>query len=114
LGISKLSTDLSLDRLEPATSVRSAATSSPNKDGEKDSPNQDSLTQDSLNHNSAKHNSAKHDSANHDSANKDGEPHGEDVRLGPPASEPDSLINASADGTEGVSAEPPHKIDSLA
>ena len=109
MGISKLSTGLSLERLEPATSVRAAATSSPNKDGDKDSPNQGSGNHDSLNHDSA-----SHDSANHDSANKDGEPHGEESRLGHPASESDSSSVASTDGTEIVSVEPPHKIDSLA
>jgi hypothetical protein len=98
VGISKISTGLSLERLEPATSVRAAATSSPNKDGGQDSPNHDSLD---------------HDSANHDSANKDGEAHGEE-RLVHPASEPDNSPVASTDGTEIVSVEPPHKIDSLA
>jgi hypothetical protein len=99
VGISKLSTGLSLERLEPATSVRTAETSSPNKDGDKDSPNQDS---------------GNSDSARHDSANQDGESYGEEGRLGRPVSEPDSSPEASADGNENVSAEPPHKIDSLA
>jgi hypothetical protein len=109
LGISKLSTGLSLERLEPATSVRAAATSSPNKDGDKDSPNQGSG-----NHDSANHDSANHDSANDDSANKDGEPHGEESRLGHPASESDSSSVASTGVNESVGAEPPHKVDSLA
>ena len=101
MGISKLSTGLSLDRLEPAASVRTAETSSPNKDGEKDSPNQDSPNQ---------------DSGDHDSTNKNDEAYGKEGRLVRPACEPDSSPEASTstDGNESGSAEPPHKIDSLA
>jgi hypothetical protein len=96
VGISKLSTGLSLDRLEPAASVRTAETSSPNKDGEKDSPNQDS--------------------GDHDSTNKNDEAYGKEGRLVRPAFEPESspAASTSTNGNESGSAEPPHKIDSLA
>lgn len=94
MGISNLSTGLSLDRLaldrlEPASSARAVETYSPNKDGEKDSSHKDS-------------------------ANQEGEHEGEEDQFRRPSPEPNSSPEVSTDGNQSVSVEPPHKIDSLA
>jgi hypothetical protein len=76
LGISNLSTGLSLDRLEPATSVRTVETYSSNKDAERDSrghdsPGGESPPQDSTEHDSTESDAAQNDVAQNDSAQND-------------------------------------------
>jgi len=122
LGISNLSTGLSLDRLEPATSVRTVETYSSNKDAERDSRGNDSPGGESPRHDSAENDSSQNDSADRDSLSRDSS--SEELlskNLGRDEGQkqldsfvPDPNLPAEAPGNENANPEPAHKIDRLA